>query len=95
MPSASLHHSTQLARSILKAWSVGDDSLLRSELDGTDTCCLADQPSDSLEQERRELLDGVAAELRRNLGGKRQGCGDHADVQVCLDLLRHLTRGQP
>ena len=69
--------STARARNILNAWQQKDLDSLKAELDVTS------EPSRSSEEEERmDLLDGIAEQMRQNLRG---------DHEVCFRLLEHLA----
>jgi len=74
-----MYNSAAHARNILDAWQRKDLAGLRAELN------LPHHPSDSSEeQERMELLDGIAEQMRQDLPGDQP--------EVCFRLLEHLAR---
>lgn len=80
--------SAERAADILASWKRQDLCDLEAEVDRTRRAC-SEMTAHSLEeQERMELLDGIAGQLQediRNLGG----LGDSAET--CLRLLEHLA----
>ena len=70
--------SADRARNILDAWQQRDLDGLRAQL------TLAFNPSDNLEeQERMDLLDGIAQQIRKDLPEDQS--------EVCFRLLEHLA----
>ena len=70
--------SADRARNILDAWQQRDLDGLRAQL------TLAFNPSDNLEeQERMDLLDGIAQQIRKDL--------PEGQSEVCFRLLEHLA----
>jgi hypothetical protein len=85
----SLTGSERIARSLLAAWNSGDVPFLRQELSQiavTDHTGLS-----AVEHERMEIVQEVAQIMRGWLSGARK---KHADLNVALALLRHLTTAQ-
>jgi len=72
------------ANSILQAWSTGDGRRLSAALDSAVAPCSGPAAS-AAEQERTELLQAVAAAMRKNCvrGGEQ--------LDVCVGLLRHIA----
>jgi hypothetical protein len=73
--------STDQAQTILRAFSRGELNLLRSELEQTTRVHC--QSADEAEQERWELLVGIAGQLH--------SADCKADEETCWSLLRHLA----
>jgi hypothetical protein len=70
--------SADRARNILEAWQQRDLDGLKAQL------TIAYNPSDNLEeQERMDLLDGIAQQIRKDL--------PEAQSEVCFRLLEHLA----
>jgi hypothetical protein len=85
-----LADSAERAADILESWKRRDLCGLEAELDRTRLACSAMTVSNLEEQERMELLDGIASRLQediRNLGG----LGDSGET--CFRLLEHLATG--
>jgi hypothetical protein len=78
------------ARTLLDAWDHNDGVRLTAELSRTALFCTAPVAT-TVEAERRELLAGIAQELRSGPAGEAVGSGD-GSVPACLELLRHLAR---
>jgi hypothetical protein len=82
--------STQQARSILAAWRRRDQSGLVAELRRTQLKCTGAAGLTAEEQERLELLDGIAAQMRQDLHLP----GPPSErAETCLHLLEHLAAG--
>jgi len=85
-------NSTRRAQRILDAWEREDLPLFQAELRlaqraRTATC--------AEEEERLDLLDGIAGQLERDLVWMRPGeCGSEC-VATCFRLLSHLATDRP
>jgi|SRR5579871_1948031 len=80
--------ATASARRILDAWAREDMTGFRAELRA------AQRPHNALateENERLELLNGVAAQMERDLSGMEYGEG----AALCFRLLGHLAAARP
>jgi hypothetical protein len=82
--------SAAIARSILRAWCQGDRRCFRSNLDLALKSIAAIPAETSLEEERRELLEGVTWELLQSSAGSASG-SDLESIATCIALLRHLS----
>jgi len=83
--------STQQAQRILDAWEHENMPGLRAELhfaqrSGAATACAE-------EEERLDLLHGIAAQMERDLAGMSFGHGERA--ATCFRLLAHLATTRP
>jgi hypothetical protein len=85
----SLTDSERTARSLLAAWESGDVPSLRQELSQIAVMDHSSLPA--FEHERMEIVQGVAQTMRVWLSGAKK---KHADLNVALTLLRHLTAAQ-
>jgi len=74
--------SARHAVSILRAWERRDIPLLRTALDRA-LCAPRPSSVSSAEDERNELLQGIASAIGARPDAERLG--------VCLSLLRHLV----
>ena len=82
--------SAEIARSLLQSWCCGDRRHFRSNLDRA-LKSIADTPAETfLQEERRELLEGVTSELLRSSAGPVSG-SDLDSIATCVGLLRHLS----
>ena len=80
--------AAQCAGRILEAWNHADYRQFEAELERAAARCRADRPGTVLEEERRELLDGVVSSLRLLRGEE----GWQAQrMKAPMDLLRHLV----
>ena len=77
---------TSLARSILDAWSRRDACCLEHELNRAVEFCRSAEPASPSEEERREVLGGIAIELRR-----KGQASEPDEAEFCFRLLRHLA----
>jgi len=78
--------SGHFARTLLAAWDNGDLPGLRDELS---QIAVADRSHlSAFEEERIEIVQGVAQTIRVWLNGARKR---HADLNIALSLLRHLA----
>ena len=77
-----LPYSTHQAQAILAAWQSGNVQTLGEELDRVSRIPV--ESSDSMEEERMELLSAIASEWRLS----RQPFG--SDSQIYCGLLQHL-----
>jgi len=80
--------SAERAADILASWKRRDLCRLEAELDRTRRACAAATEASFEEQERMDLLVGIAGQIQeeiRNLGG----LGDSGEA--CLRLLEHLA----
>jgi hypothetical protein len=68
------------------AWNSGDVPRLRNELSQISAISPSSLPA--LENERMEIVQGVAHTIRIWLGGAK---GAHADLNIALTLLRHMA----
>ena len=82
--------SAAIARSILRAWYQGDRRYFRSNLDQALKSIAAIPAETSLQEERRELLEGVTWELLQSSAGSVSGL-DLESTATCIALLRHLS----
>jgi hypothetical protein len=80
--------SAERAGDILASWKRQDLCDLRAELDRTRRACSAMTVSSFEEQERLDLLDGIAGQIQEDLRN-RGGLGDTAET--CFRLLEHLA----
>jgi hypothetical protein len=87
--------SAEIARSILREWCRGDRRRFRSNLDRA-LKSIATTPAETpLQEERRELLEGVTLELLHSSAGPASG-SQWDSIATCIALLRHLSsEGQP
>jgi hypothetical protein len=91
--------SEQNARILLSAWNSGDAGLLREALaHATTQAMISSEPSGwpfsgGAEQERMEMLATIADALRNWL--RRGGDAPAEDLQVSVQLLRHLANCEP
>jgi hypothetical protein len=72
-------HSAERARNILDAWQRKDLDGLRAQLSLSSGLT----PGDAEEQERMDLLDGIAQQMRQDLPPNQS--------EVCFRLLEHLA----
>jgi hypothetical protein len=81
--------SVTCAAVLLDAWECRDVANLRRYLD---SALQTEAPGDlsELECERRELVSGIAENMREALA-KNLGVMTACDVETSLDLLRHLA----
>jgi hypothetical protein len=82
--------SAEIARSILQAWCRGDRRRFRSNLDRALKVIATGPAGTSLQEERRELLEGVTQELLQSSAGPVSGL-DLDSIATCIALLRHLS----
>ena len=83
------HASCTFAAVLLGAWERGDLKILKHEIEST----LRMRPAGALselEWERRELISGIAESMRETLT-KHSGDMARCDVEMSLELLRHLA----
>jgi len=73
--------SATRARRILEIWDQQDPGSLAAELDHIERACAMAPGASSGEQERAELLEAIAGQMRQGLGG----------ADVCRRLLEHLA----
>jgi hypothetical protein len=85
--------SQQHARILLSAWNSGDAGLLRQALALISSEPSGWPPSGGAEQERMEMLATIADALRNWL--RRGGDASAEDLQVSVQLLRHLANCEP
>ncbi|MBZ5596259.1 MAG: hypothetical protein LAP39_28775 [Acidobacteriia bacterium] len=86
-----LNGSAERARSILDAWKRRDLKGLRAELDLAHDHC-AHVPGHSFEeQERLDLLDGIAQQLQQGLPFLPLTSDPGGRPEVCYRLLIHLA----
>jgi hypothetical protein len=84
--------SSEIARSILREWCCGNRRRFRSNLDRALKSIAATPAGTPLQEERRELLEGVTRELLQSSAGPVSG--SHLDsIATCIALLRHLSSG--
>lgn len=82
-----ISESARQADYLLKAWSEPDQPRLQAELDRI-LASSSSEPLPSGEEERRELVRGIAGEIRRQ---QRRPPGMGVErMNVCLALLQHL-----
>lgn len=86
--------SAQRAQRILDVWEQGDLPALQAELrlargDGAASGACAE------EGERLDLLDGIAAQMERDLVGMPLGNGASDRAATCFHLLTHLATSRP
>jgi hypothetical protein len=82
--------SAEIARAILQAWRRGDRRRLRSILDRALHSIAAAEAETSLEEERRELLEGVTRELLQS-SAEPVSRSNQDSIATCIALLRHLS----
>ena len=82
--------SAELARSILREWCRGDRHRFRSNLDRALKCIAKTSAETSLQEERRDLLEGVTRELLQASAGSATG-SDQESITTCIALLMHLS----
>ena len=85
-------HSALLAQRILDAWEQEDMPGLRAELSYAQRPCFAASPE---EEERLELLDGIAAQVEQDLAGSELGNIASVRTATCVRLLEHLATSSP
>lgn len=86
-------NSTEAARRILAAFDAADLPLMEAELDRSVELLppLHDLPP--AEAERQEVLQAVAAGMRRDMARMRRGLAKHLEcAEAQLGLLLHLAR---
>jgi hypothetical protein len=83
-------NSAHRAQSVLDAWGQGDLGGLDAELAGIEHATAIETRAD--EQERLDLLDGVAAQMRDYLVGAIRGA-EYAET--CVRLVEHLAASGP
>jgi hypothetical protein len=84
-------HSTQRARRILDAWEHENMPGLRAELRFAQQSSATGNGAE--EEERLDLLNGIAAEMERELATVRFGHDQSA--ATCFRLLAHLAASRP
>jgi hypothetical protein len=84
-----ISESARQADYILRAWSERDQPRLQAELDRI-LASSSPEPLPSGEAERRELVRGIAGEIRRQQGRRAPGGPGCERMDVCLALLQHL-----
>jgi hypothetical protein len=87
----SLPGSERFAKSLLSAWNSGDIPRLRQELSQIAVTDYASLPLSAFEHERIEIVQQVAQTIRVWLSGAKR---KHADLNIALALLRHMTMTQ-
>lgn len=75
--------SATWARRILEIWDQQGPGDLEAELGHLQQACATAPGASSGEQERTELLEAIAGQMRQGLGG----------ADVCRRLLEHLATG--
>lgn len=86
----SARDSARQAQRILDAWEHKDVVGLRTELRLAQQAGAA---TSAVEEERLDLLNGIAAQMERDLAGARLARGERA--ATCLRLLAHLAGKRP
>ena len=86
-------NSARRAQRILDAWEHQDLPGLQAELRFAQRACATISRACTEEQERLELLDGIAARMEQDLVRTRLGNGDSAST--CFRLLMHLATNRP
>jgi hypothetical protein len=90
---ASSLKSTRRARRILDAWEREDTPAFEAELRLAQHADAA--PASGEEEERLDLLDGIAAQLEQELVGRQPGHTGSERVATCFRLLAHLATERP
>jgi len=90
---ASFTNSTGRARRILDAWEREDLPTFQAALRSAQRASAATTSAE--EEERLDLLEGVAAQLERDLTGVRPGMAGSERVATCFRLLAHLATERP
>jgi len=83
--------STERATGILEAWERRDLADLAGELDRARRAYAANRAVSFEEQERLELLDGIAGQMRREIRHLAHPGDPGAGVETCFRLLEHLA----
>jgi hypothetical protein len=82
--------STEIARSILREWCRGNRRRFRSNLDKALKSIAATPAETTLQEERRDLLEGVTRELLQASADPFSDC-EQDSIATCIALLRHLS----
>ncbi len=85
--------STRRARRILDAWEREDRTAFQAELRLAQ--CAEAVPACAEEEERLDLLDGIAAQLEQDLVLRQPGNAGSERVATCFRLLAHLATERP
>ena len=83
--------SAERAARLLQAWERRDLSGLEAELDRTERACRESCSSSYEEQERLELLDGIAGRIRQEMPALIETGDSHVGRAACFRLLAHLA----
>ena len=83
--------SAERAAGLLEAWERHDLRGLEAELDRTERACRESRSSSYEEQERLELLDGIAGRIRREMPSLIETDDRHVGRAACFRLLEHLV----
>ena len=83
--------SAERARCILDFWERRDVNGLQAELNRAHNDCAFEPGTDAEEQERLELLDGIARQLQQNLPSLSWTSNPDGRPGVCHRLLTHLA----
>ncbi len=87
-------NSARRAQRILAVWEQEDFAGLQAELHRAQLDCAAATYARAEEQERLELLDGIAGQIQRELASMPQGTGA-GPAASCFRLLEHLAASRP